>query len=447
MRPREYIDQLRRCAGELERAAGEIGRAALEGRAPDAAALEGLKRGGAELDRLRGELSALLGGLCAEWADSDGLSLEQLEERVAEWELRERLSAGMAGRIAEAAELLERLHAPGCGAPPARELARSAARAADGVDMEQLHALERQAAPYIDLCTLLRGDVAAARRDGALLRRLECWYPQIAWYVRARMRLEQGLGEFDELSDEAVAVLRKARLGAQAGGARHERRRESHDAESPERPRDDAEDDSRPGQGVSAQLARRLAELRAENAPAARWRALAGEYAELGALAALADAREATGDARCAQVDALARRALADARELEAVIAAARACGAVGAVAQRGRAARAWAELMAPGRGALAGALAAVAGRRREDYAAARALCERLLIAGQPNGVRLLRLGELATGGADALSGAELVELLRLSMPALMALGRWWALSDGGRPGRDPIRKNIAPNA
>ena len=66
--------------------------------------------------------------------------------------------------------------------------------------------------PYLDMCVLLSGDIDAVRRDGELLRRLEKWYPQVVWYVRARMRLQQGAVGFDEISDNAVAELRQSRL-------------------------------------------------------------------------------------------------------------------------------------------------------------------------------------------------------------------------------------------
>ena len=161
---------------------------------------------------MRGELNALLERLRAEWADSATLTLEQLEERVDEWELRERMGAGIVGRIGDAAERLERLHAPGCGIAPVRELARQAADALEACDMERLNGLEAQAMPYLDMCVLLSGDIDAVRRDGELLRRLEKWYPQVVWYVRARMRLQRGAVGFDEISDNAVAELRQSRL-------------------------------------------------------------------------------------------------------------------------------------------------------------------------------------------------------------------------------------------
>lgn len=212
IKPREYMEGLRRCAARMERAAGEIGRAAQQGLVPDAAALDELESARNELGRLRGELNALLERLRAEWADSATLTLEQLEERVDEWELRERMGAGIVGRIGDAAERLERLHAPGCGIAPVRELARQAADALEACDMERLNGLEAQAMPYLDMCVLLSGDIDAVRRDGELLRRLEKWYPQVVWYVRARMRLQQGAVGFDEISDNAVAELRQSRL-------------------------------------------------------------------------------------------------------------------------------------------------------------------------------------------------------------------------------------------
>lgn len=212
IKPREYMEGLRRCAARMERAAGEIGRAAQQGLVPDAAALDELESARNELGRLRGELNALLERLRAEWADSATLTLEQLEERVDEWELRERIGAGIVGRIGDAAERLERLHAPGCGIVPVRELARQAADALEACDMERLNGLEAQAMPYLDMCVLLSGDIDAVRRDGELLRRLEKWYPQVVWYVRARMRLQQGTVGFDEISDNAVAELRQSRL-------------------------------------------------------------------------------------------------------------------------------------------------------------------------------------------------------------------------------------------
>ena len=212
IKPREYMEGLRRCAARMERAAGEIGRAAQQGLVPDAAALDELESARNELGRLRGELNALLERLRAEWADSATLTLEQLEERVDEWELRERIGAGIVGRIGDAAERLERLHAPGCGIVPVRELARQAADALEACDMERLNGLEAQAMPYLDMCVLLSGDIDAVRRDGELLRRLEKWYPQVVWYVRARMRLQQGAVGFDEISDNAVAELRQSRL-------------------------------------------------------------------------------------------------------------------------------------------------------------------------------------------------------------------------------------------
>lgn len=212
IKPREYMEGLRRCAARMERAAGEIGRAAQQGLVPDAAVLDELESARNELGRLRGELNALLERLRAEWADSATLTLEQLEERVDEWELRERMGAGIVGRIGDAAERLERLHAPGCGIAPVRELARQAADALEACDMERLNGLEAQAMPYLDMCVLLSGDIDAVRRDGELLRRLEKWYPQVVWYVRARMRLQQGAVGFDEISDNAVAELRQSRL-------------------------------------------------------------------------------------------------------------------------------------------------------------------------------------------------------------------------------------------
>ena len=212
IKPREYMEGLRRCAARMERAAGEIGRAAQQGLVPDAAALDELESARNELGRLRAELNALLERLRAEWADSATLTLEQLEERVDEWELRERMGAGIVGRIGDAAERLERLHAPGCGIAPVRELARQAADALEACDMERLNGLEAQAMPYLDMCVLLSGDIDAVRRDGELLRRLEKWYPQVVWYVRARMRLQQGAVGFDEISDNAVAELRQSRL-------------------------------------------------------------------------------------------------------------------------------------------------------------------------------------------------------------------------------------------
>ena len=212
IKPREYMEGLRRCAARMERAAGEIGRAAQQGLVPDAAVLDELESARNELGRLRGELNALLERLRAEWADSATLTLEQLEERVDEWELRERMGAGIVGRIGDAAERLERLHAPGCGIAPVRELARQAADALEACDMERLNGLEAQAMPYLDMCVLLSGDMDAVRRDGELLRRLEKWYPQVVWYVRARMRLQQGTVGFDEISDNAVAELRQSRL-------------------------------------------------------------------------------------------------------------------------------------------------------------------------------------------------------------------------------------------
>ena len=212
IKPREYMEGLRRCAARMERAAGEIGRAAQQGLVPDAAVLDELESARNELGRLRGELNALLERLRAEWADSATLTLEQLEERVDEWELRERMGAGIVGRIGDAAERLERLHAPGCGIVPVRELARQAADALEACDMERLNGLEAQAMPYLDMCVLLSGDIDAVRRDGELLRRLEKWYPQVVWYVRARMRLQQGAVGFDEISDNAVAELRQSRL-------------------------------------------------------------------------------------------------------------------------------------------------------------------------------------------------------------------------------------------
>ncbi len=212
IKPREYMEGLRRCAARMERAAGEIGRAAQQGLVPDAAVLDELESARNELGRLRVELNALLERLRAEWADSATLTLEQLEERVDEWELRERIGAGIVGRIGDAAERLERLHAPGCGIVPVRELARQAADALEACDMERLNGLEAQAMPYLDMCVLLSGDIDAVRRDGELLRRLEKWYPQVVWYVRARMRLQQGAVGFDEISDNAVAELRQSRL-------------------------------------------------------------------------------------------------------------------------------------------------------------------------------------------------------------------------------------------
>ena len=212
IKPREYMEGLRRCAARMERAAGEIGRAAQQGLVPDAAVLDELESARNELGRLRAELNALLERLRAEWADSATLTLEQLEERVDEWELRERMGAGIVGRIGDAAERLERLHAPGCGIVPVRELARQAADALEACDMERLNGLEAQAMPYLDMCVLLSGDIDAVRRDGELLRRLEKWYPQVVWYVRARMRLQQGTVGFDEISDNAVAELRQSRL-------------------------------------------------------------------------------------------------------------------------------------------------------------------------------------------------------------------------------------------
>lgn len=212
IKPREYMEGLRRCAARMERAAGEIGRAAQQGLVPDAAVLDELESARNELGRLRGELNALLERLRAEWADSATLTLEQLEERVDEWELRERMGAGIVGRIGDAAERLERLHAPGCGIVPVRELARQAADALEACDMERLNGLEAQAMPYLDMCVLLSGDIDAVRRDGELLRRLEKWYPQVVWYVRARMRLQRGAVGFDEISDNAVAELRQSRL-------------------------------------------------------------------------------------------------------------------------------------------------------------------------------------------------------------------------------------------
>ncbi len=212
IKPREYMEGLRRCAARMERAAGDIGRAAQQGLVPDAAALDELESARNELGRLRAELNALLERLRAEWADSATLTLEQLEERVDEWELRERIGAGIVGRIGDAAERLERLHAPGCGIAPVRELARQAADALEACDMERLNGLEAQAMPYLDMCVLLSGDIDAVRRDGELLRRLEKWYPQVVWYVRARMRLQQGAVGFDEISDNAVAELRQSRL-------------------------------------------------------------------------------------------------------------------------------------------------------------------------------------------------------------------------------------------
>ncbi len=82
IKPREYMEGLRRCAARMERAAGDIGRAAQQGLVPDAAALDELESARNELGRLRAELNALLERLRAEWADSATLTLEQLEERV-----------------------------------------------------------------------------------------------------------------------------------------------------------------------------------------------------------------------------------------------------------------------------------------------------------------------------------------------------------------------------
>ena len=122
-----------------------------------------------------------------------------------------RMDESMIARISDAAALLERLYAPDNAAERARVLAREAADAYARGDFDAFSDICQGAQPYLDLSALLLGGSDAMRSDPALIGRIEGTWPQIAWFIRAQLRLSRGADAFSDLTDVMIDGMRTAR--------------------------------------------------------------------------------------------------------------------------------------------------------------------------------------------------------------------------------------------
>ena len=387
----EYIDEMRELAANMERLAQEMARDAARGFAPEDGRLGELRRMAERQAGLRGELCALLEERLGGGRDYAALPLEGLIAAAEECELILRMGEEICACIVGAAELMDRLGAPSCGGESAPALAKRARAAQDAGDMDELRALERQAQPYLDLAALLRDDVGAMRGDAALIGRLEQYYPQIAWFMRARARMERDMAAFDDLSDEAVDGLRnRTDEPAARRECRSGRRRPAAQRHAAAQPREHA--GARKGSSSGAQSGE---DGKADDPEK-------GDHAP---------------DARLSErADKLLREYAVRYRPGAGIKEAVRA------------------RLLAPGTGLVARALEEVRGG--EGHACAQALCGRVLIPGQRRGVLLRGLEELLNGlwqeEAERLCltfappGAEWVMAwLDELMPALCVLSDW----------------------
>lgn len=456
----EYIDSMRSLAADLEQAARDMAREAAHGFAPADDALSELKRMGGEQARLREELCALLTAQLGDGRDYAALPLDGLAQAAEECERALRECEAICERISGAAELMERLGAPSCGGESVAGLAARAREALEAGELDELRALERQAQPYLDLEALLRDDAEAMRGDAALIGRVERAYPQIAWFMRARARMERDAGAFDDLSDEAVDGLRRTRTDE---GAAQQECRSGRRRPAASRPRRAA---AQPREHAGAPEAASSGAGDGDDdgaGPAGRANGPRGPLADAQRKGAAVTASRAEpllmldGAARGNRLRHVEQRlpaCRAFARTGEAERVRAQAAGVLCRLTPRhpvGAGVRdaVRMRMLAPGAGVVSTALEAICVRDRAGYARVRELCERVLIPGQRRGVLVRGLEELLRGlwreearrlgTRETPPGADWVlDWLGELMPALHVLGDWRQLAEAGGCASEP---------
>lgn len=435
MNPRDYMNQINACAAGIDRLACAIAKTAQRGMPSDAKALDALSEASDRLKQLRAGLIAALAAKADDARTLENMTLDELEMRVEECELSDRMCDEIGRRICDALEMLGKLGAPDCGAAAPEKLAESTRAALQARDFRKLRSLEAEAAPYTDMCTLLRGGVEAVRVDAGLLKRMERWYPQIVWYIRTRNRIEQGTGCMDDSGLEAEAARLKQ--------LKFTSRRNVSKA-------DDGYGCLAAAVGTAAAkqprvewyrpLADKLRAMRDNAGEPVRPDRLKAEFPELDALQTLAAALE--NDAPRQRLTPLIERAIEQAGEYAAVLDDAGKwleaprpprpeCGGINQ--------HIWDTLLMPEDGLISGALGAIYGRRRNEYERVHKLCGQVMLSGQPSGVRLEGLRELIEGAQkefrtaaglkpEPIKAEAIIEWLSKLKPALMVLGRWRAL-------------------